>query len=93
MRSNPYAGLEIDTIDDTRAMTEAKENANHRKTGRAELALLVLGIALLVVWGAARAEGIINQHAAVRKFNIFDSPASVGRRDRCGALALYLRPS
>ena len=77
MRSNPYAGLQIDTSDGTPAMTEAKENANHRKTGRAEVALLVLGIALLVVWGAARAESIINSDAMVRKFNVFDSPRFV----------------
>jgi sortase A len=77
MRSNPYAGLQIHTIDETQAMNEAKENANQRKTGRAELALLVLGVALLTFWGAAGAEGIINSHATMRKFNVFDSPAFV----------------
>jgi len=56
MRSNPYAGLQIDTTDDTQAMSQAKENANHRKTGRAGLALLVFGVALLAFWGAAEVE-------------------------------------
>jgi hypothetical protein len=77
MRSKPYAELQIDTIDDKQAMSEAKENTNHRKTGGAEHALLPLGIVVVAVRGAAQSESIINSHAAVRTFNIFDSPAFV----------------
>lgn len=63
MRSKPYAWLEIDTIDETQATREAKENVNHRKTGGTEVAMLVLDVAVLAVRGAARAESIINSHA------------------------------
>jgi sortase A len=77
MRSNPYARLQIDTTDDTQAMSETKENANHTKTGRAELALLVFGVGLLVFWGAARVESIIRSRAAVGEFNALDLPPSV----------------
>lgn len=58
-------------------MSQAKENANHRKTGRAELALLVFGVALLAFWGAARVESIIRSRAALREFNALDLPPSV----------------
>ena len=56
-------------------MREAKENANHRKTGGAELALL-LGIAVLAVRGAARTKSIINSRAAAGKSG---ASTSVGR--------------
>jgi len=77
MRSNPYAGLQIETTDDTQAMSEAKENANHGKTGRAELALLVFGVALLAFWGAAQVESIIGSRSAVGEFNALESRAFV----------------
>jgi len=77
MRAKPYAGLQIDTTRDTQAMSQAKENANHRKTARAELALLVLGVASLAFWGTARVESIFRSRAAVREFNALDLSPSV----------------
>lgn len=77
MRSNPYAGLQIETTDNIQAMSEAKQNANHRKTGRAEYALLVFGVALLAFWGVARVESIIRSRAAVGEFNALDLSPSV----------------
>lgn len=57
----------------------------------------MLGIALLVVWGAVRAESIINAHAALRKFNVFDSPGlvladSAPERDTSPARETVLNP-
>lgn len=58
-------------------MRERKEYANHRYRRSAEYALLVLGVALLAFWGAARVESIIRSRAAVGEFNGLDLPPSV----------------
>lgn len=79
MRSNPYAGLQNDTTDDTDAMSQAKENANPGKAGRAELSLLLFGIALLAFWGAARVESIARSRTVVGEFNALELALSVSR--------------
>lgn len=58
-------------------MSQAKENTNHRKTSRAELSLLVFGIALLAFWGAARVESIVRSRTAVGEFNALELALSV----------------
>ena len=61
----------------TQAMSDGQHNANQKFIRRAEYALLVLGMALLTFWGAARVESIVNSRAALGKFDAFESGASV----------------
>lgn len=58
-------------------MTQTKENATQGKRGWAELALLVIGVALLAFWGSARVESIIRSRVAVGEFNALTVPPSV----------------
>jgi sortase A len=67
-----------------------KSRLQHIETGRAkrerklwtwtERALLASGLALLAVYGAARIEGVLSFHAALRKFAAIKSHAVVARQ-------------
>ena len=84
MRVSPYAVLQkfesprrLTFSGQTQAMSARQQNATQKLARRAEDALLVLGMALLTFWGAARVESIIHSPVAVEKFYALDSRASV----------------